>query len=117
MHALAAAGTAPAAPTNLDVTEIGSTAANFQWTDNSDNETVFQFQRKRGAAPNTSYVNCGTSAANTTVCQLTGFTPSFIFIVRMRAENAYGVSDWNTMTHTFQMLAAGEVDPWVPFNP
>lgn len=109
-------GTAPAAPSDFHTTDVGSTAANFAWTDNSDNETIFVFQRKLNTAPASAWNNCATSAANTTVIQITGFRAGNVMICRMRSENAYGVSSW-VLSNVFQMLPAGFDNPDVPLQP
>ena len=101
-------GAPPNAPSDFRTTDIGSTAVNFAWTDNSTNETTFVFQRKLNTAP--TFVNCGTSAANTTAVQITGFRADNKMDARMRAENAYGVSSWAGPI-TFTMGPAGTADP------
>ncbi len=54
----------PAAPSALAITSLLSTKVTLSWTDNSDNESGFNIQRREGASG--TFANIKTTAANTT---------------------------------------------------
>jgi titin len=80
----------PAAPSALTVMG-GVGQAVLSWTDNADNETGFEIDRKASSDPDTSFAQVGTAAANAQ-----GFTdsalPAGTYTYRVRATNAVGDS-------------------------
>ena len=82
----------PAAPTNLRVTSVSTSSITLAWSDNSNNETRFEFER-RTASTNFAFIGSvgsnRTSATNINLPRLTTFT------YRMRACNANGCSAYS----------------------
>ncbi len=91
-----AAGTAPAAPTNLTATAVSSTQINLAWTDNASNETGFAIER---SPDGTTFAPLATVAANVTTYQNTGLTASTTYHYRVRATNAAGPSAWSNVAN------------------
>ena len=89
-----AAGSAPAAPSNLAGTVISKSQINLSWTDNSSDETNFLIERKTGAAG--TYAQIASLAANSTSHSNTGLTANTTYFYRVRATNAFGNSAYTT---------------------
>lgn len=84
------APTPPSAPSGLSGTAVSSSQTNLSWTDNSNNETGFEIERKTGASG--TYARIATTAADITSYQDTGLTPGTTYYYRVRAINAVGNS-------------------------
>ncbi|MBQ7111960.1 MAG: fibronectin type III domain-containing protein, partial [Thermoguttaceae bacterium] len=74
------------------------------WTDNSDDETRFRVEYSKNGGEWRLSANL---AANRTSRVVYGITANSEYSFRVRAENAYGVSDW--VEATFVTPAASDV--------
>lgn len=101
-------GRAPAAPTNLVVTEVTSDSIRIAWTDQANNETGFKIERKTGTG---SYSEIATVGANTTSYRNTGLSANTLYTYRVRAYNSSGNSAY---TQEVSMIAANT--PMAPTN-
>jgi predicted CXXCH cytochrome family protein len=83
--------TAPAAPSGLTATAVGSSQVDLAWTDNSDNETGFKIQRatNSGFTAGLTTFNVG---PNITTYSNTGLTASTTYYYRVLATNNVGDS-------------------------
>ncbi|MFT3789347.1 MAG: fibronectin type III domain-containing protein [Tepidisphaeraceae bacterium] len=103
-----ATASAPAAPTALTATLLGTTGARLAWTSNSNNETGFEVQQATDAAFTTGVVATTVLAAVATL-DVTSLTAGTTYYFRVRAINGAGNS---TYTST-----ASLVIPSVPATP
>ncbi len=86
----------PAAPSNLNVTDVGVYSVGIAWTDNSATETGFNLYAGLGPEPPSAKV--GDFPANTTSHTLP-LGANVYLSLQIAAFNAYGESDWsNTVT-------------------
>ncbi|MCA1628230.1 MAG: fibronectin type III domain-containing protein, partial [Acidobacteria bacterium] len=76
----------PSAPTGLTATAASSSQINLSWTDNSNDETGFKIERKKGAGG--SYAEVTTVGANVTTYNDTGLSAATQYYYRVRAHNA-----------------------------
>jgi hypothetical protein len=83
----------PAAPTSLTATTVSSSQLNLSWTDNADNETGFEIERKTGAAG--TYAPIDTVGADVTSYASTGLGPNTAYYYRVRAFNTGGNSAYS----------------------
>lgn len=79
----------PAAPSDLTLTGLTYISADFEWQDNSSNETGFQIELQTEAGP---WELVGGTPADTTSGGLGGLIPETTYSVRVRAVNPDGVS-------------------------
>lgn len=86
-------GDIPAAPSNLTATAVSSSQINLAWQDNSNNESNFVIERKKGATG--TYAVIATLPANTTSFQNTGLSRNTTYYYRVKATNASGSSAWS----------------------
>jgi hypothetical protein len=98
----------PAAPTGLSATAAGSSAVNLGWTDEADNETGFQLQRR--TLPGGSWSEIATPAAEATSHADGGLQPGTTYGYRIRACNGAGCSSWSAQ-------ASATTDATVPTAP
>lgn len=84
--------TAPAAPTGLTATAVGTDRIDLAWTDAASDETQFQIERKAFGG---SFAQVGTSAANTPSYEEDGLDPATLYIFRVKASNAAGSSGYS----------------------
>ncbi|MCJ7628002.1 MAG: fibronectin type III domain-containing protein, partial [Longimicrobiales bacterium] len=84
---------APEPPTGLVALATGPFTVDLNWTDESDNETRFELERKRGAEGGWSQI--GTPAPNTATLGDTGLTPNTSYAYRIRACNGAGCSAYS----------------------
>ena len=89
----AAAPTAPAAPGNLTAAAASSSAITLNWSDNSNNETGFQIDRKTGAAG--TWQTVSTLGGNISSYTNTGLAASTQYFYRVRALNGQLVSAYS----------------------
>ena len=99
----------PGAPSGL-VASGGVNQAGLSWTDNSNNETGFKIERKLASAPDTSYAQVGTAAANAVAFTNTA-VPAGEYAYRVRATNGNGDSSFSNVA------PATVVDPAPPAAP
>ncbi|UCH34019.1 MAG: fibronectin type III domain-containing protein, partial [Armatimonadota bacterium] len=83
----------PAAPSNLRATAASTNRIDLTWTDNSNYEIGFKVERSPSAS--SGFVQVATVAANVSVYQDTGLSPSTTYYYRVRAYNAYGNSTYS----------------------
>ncbi|MFH1764118.1 MAG: fibronectin type III domain-containing protein [Gemmatimonadota bacterium] len=100
----------PAVPTGLGALATGPSTVDLNWTDESDNETRFGLERKRGVEGGWSQI--GTPAPNTTAFGDTGLTPNTSFAYRIRACNDAGCSAYSNEVSA----VTDEVAPQAPTN-
>ena len=91
-----AAGTPPAAPTNLSAKATSSSTIKLQWSDKSNNETGFKIERASGGS---AFSQVATVGVNVRTYIDGGLTSNTSFSYRVRATNASGDSAYsNTVT-------------------
>lgn len=81
----------PTAPSNLSASGVTATQLTLSWSDNSNNETGFVFDRANNSAFTTNLVTT-TTASNATSYLVTGLTRNTTYYFRIRAINANGAS-------------------------
>jgi uncharacterized protein (TIGR02145 family) len=84
---------APIAPTNLTLTNISPTQIDLSWTDNSNNETGFKIERRKGTDP---YTIIGSVNANVTTFSDTKLIPNGTYAYKVNAFNANTKSSTNS---------------------
>jgi predicted phage tail protein len=86
----------PVAPSALTAASFNGSRIDVSWTDNSINEDGFQVERAPdvGGAPG-DFALVGTVAANVHVFSNSGLTSNVAYWYRVRAFNAYGISDYS----------------------
>jgi hypothetical protein len=87
---------APAAPSALTATVLGSSRIRLNWTDNSDNEGSFRIERKIGAAG--VYSQVALVGANTVTYLNSLLAPNTLYYFRVRAHNGAGDSAYSNET-------------------
>ena len=80
--------TPPAAPSGLSATATSDSSISLAWSDNSDNESVFQIERNGQLLSNT-------AASNSTSFEDTGLAGETLYSYRVRARNSAGDSAWS----------------------
>lgn len=95
--------TAPAAPSNNQVTASTTTTMTVMWTDNSDNETGFEVYQ---STDNINYSLVTTTAANATSHQSTGLTDDTRYYFKVRAVNGAGNSAYSGTANGYTKLTA-----------
>jgi fibronectin type 3 domain-containing protein len=86
---------APAAPTNLQVTEAAG-GGHLTWTDNSDNEEHFMVQRK--VEGDAAFEEISTQPFNATQYHDADVTSGTTYVYKVTAMNADGEADSNEVT-------------------
>ncbi|MDP9172954.1 MAG: fibronectin type III domain-containing protein [Planctomycetota bacterium] len=95
---LAAATTAPAAPTNLSVSAIASGQINLKWTDTANNESGYLVEQSTNGGP---FSQIGGTGIGATSFSATKLQPKTSYAFRVRAFNNIGNSDYtNTASAT-----------------
>jgi hypothetical protein len=84
---------APIPPTNLTLTNISPTQIDLSWTDNSNNETGFKIERKKGTDP---YAIVGSVNVNVTTFSDTNLIPNVTYAYKVYAFNANAKSSTNS---------------------
>jgi len=100
---------APAAPSNVLVTQTAPYVVQVAWTDNSSNEDNFVIQR---SVDSTGWQNILTVGANSTSVYDSTTLANRKYYYRVRAENSYGSSDYANSRAFWTLNAA----PRVPSN-
>ena len=89
----ASATTQISPPANLFATAVSSSQINLTWTDQSNNETGFQIERKTGTGG--TYALIVTTAANATTYSNSGLAEGTTYFYRVRAVNSAGNSAYS----------------------
>jgi hypothetical protein len=97
----------PDTPTDLQATASSSSQIDLLWTDNSDNESEFQIQRKK--AGSSGWLTLGSVGADSTTYPDTGLEAETEYAYRVRAVNDAGESEWS-------VEASATTDP-IPLTP
>lgn len=88
---------APEAPTEFTVNSLTDTAISFSWTDNANNELIYEVQRCTGASCSSFAAATGSPLSEDSLSYTgTDLSPSTDYIYRVRATGATGVSPWLT---------------------
>jgi hypothetical protein len=93
----------PAAPTVLTATPVSSTRILLAWTDNSDNETAFEVDRKNGSG---AFATVAVVSANTTSLADSGLSPGTAYTYRVRAIHSEGVSGYSNEANATTLSTA-----------
>jgi hypothetical protein len=83
----------PAAPSGLVATPVSTSQINLSWTDNANNETGFEVERKQGAGG--TYAFIGGTGANVTSFPDSGLAANTTYFYRVRAINTGGNSAYS----------------------
>jgi hypothetical protein len=83
----------PDMPTDLQAAAISWSQIKLDWTDNSDNETEFQIQRKK--AGSSGWLTLGSVGADSTTYPDDGLEAETEYTYRVRAVNDAGESEWS----------------------
>ena len=84
------AAAVPAAPSNLTATPVSGSQTSLRWTDNANNETSFEIERKTGSTG--TYVEVATTPANVTTYKDLGLADGTAYYYRVRASISTGSS-------------------------
>jgi transcriptional regulator CtsR len=102
----------PDAPSDLEITDITSSAIELAWEDNSTDETGFKIERKKSGG---SYSQIATVDENDTTYTASGLINDTKYYFRVRAYNDAGYSDYsNEVSATTE--DASEDTPDAPFS-
>lgn len=85
---------APAAPTNLQATQILTTRVDMSWSDSAGNETGFEIER---STDNVTFLKIGTVGVNQTTYSATGLTKNKTYYFRVRATGTGGNSTYSNV--------------------
>src|SRR5947199_7311898 len=83
----------PAKPGNLTATAVSPKKINLSWTDNSNNETVFEIWRSTD--PLTGFATIGSALANKTTYTDSNLNANTTYYYRIRAVGKDGESDFD----------------------
>lgn len=90
--------TVPMAPSDLAATSMSYKEVKLDWTDNSDNETLFRIEVSKDGLH---WTQNGLALKNSTTFTVDNLMPSTFYSFRVYAENSIGFSDFsNTSTAT-----------------
>lgn len=87
--------TVPAAPSGLTATALSSTSVRLDWSDNSNNETAFEVQRR--LSPSGSWGTIATTGANAVTLTDNSVQAATAYDYRVRATNAGGASGYSNI--------------------
>jgi N-acetylneuraminic acid mutarotase len=82
----------PAAPTNLSAVTVSASEIKLTWTDNANNESAYEVERKTGSGV---FARVVTLPAGSTTYSDKGLSPSTTYVYRVRATNALGPSGYS----------------------
>lgn len=85
--------TAPAAPSSLLASIAGATSITLDWTDNSDNESGFEIQKRFGLTGE--WITVDRVRADTVQYTVPGLISKSSYYFRVRAYNSAGNSAWS----------------------
>ena len=91
--------TPPVAPSGLSATATSDSTISLAWSDNSDNESVFQIERNGPVLSNT-------VSSNSTSFEDTGLAGETLYSYRVRLNNSAGDSAWSNAADATTMPAA-----------
>lgn len=95
----------PAGPSNLAAVANGTDAIDLTWDDNADNEDGFDLQSAdTDIGPWTDVT--ATLAADAAAHSVTGLTEGTTMYYRVRANNAFGLSEWSNISGASTSLVA-----------
>ena len=112
----------PDAPTALTATAYSHAEVHLAWTDNADNEAIFDVERSTTGIGGT-YSPLGTGPANVTTYSDLSVVPEQEYCYRVRARNAAGPSAYTNMdcattpVATNHALDFGSSNAYVTFGP
>jgi len=89
------ATTLPAAPTNLQVQAVTSTAVVLLWQDNANNESEFLVEGRPASSP--TFTQIGSTPANVVAVFVTSLDPNTTYFFRVRASNNIGTSAYSNV--------------------
>ncbi len=98
------APTVPAAPSALAAAASGQNSIDLGWTDNADNETGFEVQRRVGSG---AWATIATPGVDQTGYDDTGLTPETTYEYRAAAANSAGLSAWSNTISATTLAAPG----------
>jgi FtsP/CotA-like multicopper oxidase with cupredoxin domain len=98
-------GTPPAAPTNLRVTFVSSNQIDLTWTDNSDNETLFNIERSLDGTSYGFHASVGTNVESYSDSGLDANTPYWYQVSASNPEATSLPSEW--VSATTELAAEG----------
>lgn len=102
----------PSAPSSLVASSASATAISLSWTDNSNNETGFDFERSNSS--NGPFSLFTTGAAGSIAYTMPGLSPSTTYYFRVRAVNANGASSYSNVASA--TTSATPLQPLVSFT-
>ena len=85
-------GGLPLAPDGLAAAPLSTSAVRLSWRDNSSDEESFVVE---ASWPESGFVAVATAPAASTTVDVSGLGAGVPYTFRVRAENAFGVSDWS----------------------
>lgn len=97
--------TVPKSPENLIGNTVSSSQINISWTDNSDNETGFEIERKTG---NENYVIIGSVSSNISTFNIADLTPNTTYTFRVSSFNSFGSS--STYSNEISLTTSTQVE-------
>jgi hypothetical protein len=95
-----------APPSNLTATALSPTQIKLVWTDNSNNESGFKIERKKGTA--TTWTIVKTVGANVTSFTNTSLTTGATYTYRVRAYRSTAYSDYSNEAQTTAATPKGQ---------
>jgi hypothetical protein len=104
-----------APPTDLSASVASSTQVNLFWSDNANNETEYQVERK--LASGGSYATIATLPANATNYANTGLTANTQYLYRVRAANSAGNSAYSNEVNATTLPLGSQVPSVTAINP
>ena len=96
------------APSNLQTSKLSDTSLQLTWTDNSNNESGFEIERKTGTS---NWVTLTTKNANVISHTDVGLTIDETYSYRVKATHSYGDSDWSE--EVTETISSGPDDGFV----
>ena len=98
----------PAAPTGLQATAVAADRIDLGWTDNANNETGFEIQRRESGG---AWSTLASPGADSVSYSDTGLSPSTTYEYRVRAVGASGSSDYSAVASATTPAAGGGSEP------
>ena len=98
----------PAAPSELQATAVAADRIDLGWTDNADNETGFEIQRRESGG---AWSTLASPGADSVSYADTGLSSSTTYEYRVRAVGASGSSDYSAVASATTPAAGGGSEP------